>query len=491
MAREKELLIELGDRIRTLRKEKGFSQEELSYRAELHRTYIGMIERGEKNFSISNFVKIAKALDVESCLLLHNLFSYSPSLFTDTKRVSKKAKVMNSELFLKNEEYCENECVNNNRIFKLITDKSFDIIHVLNKNGDILFENAATQRILGYIPGNRVGLNAFEFVHPDDKEQLLAEFQDLADNPYSSKLVELRFQHENGSWVWFETCGQNFLENPYINGILINSRVINDRKQSQNELMQMTSTLEELNDTKDKFFSILAHDLKSSFQYILGYSKLLSDDAEEMRKEDIKGFAGHIHLSTKNTLSLLDNLLNWAEVQQGQISCSPEFLCLKTLIKESIPHFSYQSEAKNIKVINLINNGITIYADKFMLETIIRNLVSNAIKFSHKNGEIVLAAMAKETFVQIEVTDFGVGMDEETQKNLFKAGKIKSRKGTNGEKGTGIGLLLCNEFLDKIGGVLLVESQTNKGSKFVVQLPYAVKTKQKARINNSETKDVV
>lgn len=227
--------------------------------------------------------------------------------------------------------------------------------------------------------------------------------------------------------------------------------------------------LKKSNETKDKFFSIIAHDLKSPFNAMLGFSNMLNDNFDDFDQKEHKEFFGIIHKNLNNIYRLLDNLLLWSLSQIGKFDFNPEKINLYLLIHESNELLKQSAEIKSIKIINQISKNIYVDADKDMLSTIIRNLLSNAIKFTPKEGEITITATLSTTkknksFTTISIKDCGVGIDKKKQSKLFDFSENISTKGTENETGTGLGLILCKEFVEKHSGKIWIESEVGKGS---------------------------
>jgi signal transduction histidine kinase/ligand-binding sensor domain-containing protein len=229
--------------------------------------------------------------------------------------------------------------------------------------------------------------------------------------------------------------------------------------------------LKELNASKDKFFSIIAHDLKSPFVGLLGYTELLKSEIDKLSKEQIVEFSENIHKNLKNTFNLLENLLNWALLQTGRMAFNPEKIDLFLEIKYILELLESHSSAKNIKLLNKIGIGVYIEADKNMIRTVIYNLVSNAIKFTNPGGCIIILSKEFNGDIEISVSDNGIGIPKENIDKLFKLDSNISTKGTAKEKGTGLGLLLCKEMIDRHNGKMSVESEIGKGTIFKVSLP--------------------
>lgn len=229
--------------------------------------------------------------------------------------------------------------------------------------------------------------------------------------------------------------------------------------------------LQELNATKDKLFSIIAHDLRSPFNNILGFSELLLENKNDNKVAKSEKYLGIINSSANNTLILLDNLLNWAQSQTGKISFNPKKIIFSNIILEIIKLKKSIAKAKNISLNYSSSDEIEVYADENMLKTILRNLISNAIKFTNSNGKIDVTALQNDNFIEIAVSDNGVGMNDETRKKLFDISTNITTKGTANEKGSGLGLILCKEFIEKHGGKIWIESEEGRGSIFKFTLP--------------------
>lgn len=234
--------------------------------------------------------------------------------------------------------------------------------------------------------------------------------------------------------------------------------------------------LKKSNETKDKFFSIIAHDLKSPFNAMLGFSNILNDNFDDYDKKEHREFFGIIHKSLNNMYRLLDNLLLWSRSQLGKFDFNPEKINLYLLTNESNELLNQLAENKSIQIINQIPKNIYVDADKDMLSTIIRNLLSNAIKFTPKEGEITITATLSITkknksFTTISIKDCGVGIDKKIQSKLFDISENTSTKGTEDETGTGLGLILCKEFVEKHSGEIWIESEVGKGTVINFTIP--------------------
>lgn len=241
--------------------------------------------------------------------------------------------------------------------------------------------------------------------------------------------------------------------------------------QKKARIKQDKLKLEELNVTKDKLFSIIAHDLRSPFNNILGVSELLIRNLKDFEIEKSEKYVGFINSSAESTLVLLDNLLNWAKSQTGQINVNLKKSNLSSIIDEIIQQSNSAAIAKGISLIHKQPLNIEIFADEDMIKIVLRNLISNAIKFTNPEGCIRVVAIPKRDQVEISVTDNGIGINEEKLKTLFTVSTHITIPGTANEKGSGLGLVLCKEFAEKLGGNIRVESQEGIGSRFRFTLP--------------------
>jgi PAS domain S-box-containing protein len=236
-------------------------------------------------------------------------------------------------------------------------------------------------------------------------------------------------------------------------------------------LKKTEKALQASNATKDKFFSIIAHDLRTPFTGLIGLTELIKDNPRSFDYAAFSKIVDKINSTARDTLALLDNLLNWARSQTEQIKVEPEIQLLQPIVEDLFKLFQATAQKKNILLRYSEPEAITVLADSNMIKTVLRNLISNAIKFTRTSGSIEVRASQDDAFTDIEVSDTGVGMDEAALKNLFRLETNQSTQGTAQEKGTGLGLILCKDFVEKHGGSISVESQVGKGSTFKIRLP--------------------
>ncbi|MFZ4616607.1 MAG: hybrid sensor histidine kinase/response regulator [Rectinemataceae bacterium] len=228
----------------------------------------------------------------------------------------------------------------------------------------------------------------------------------------------------------------------------------------------------ELNSTKDKFFSIIAHDLRGPFSGFLGATQVLFEELPGLTQDEIRKFAMGLNESASNLYRLLDNLLEWARLQRGLTSFEARPFPLIRLLEKSIGLVSDSAMKKGVRIRLDIQEGLEVVADEYMLESILRNLVSNAVKFTRKGGEVsIVAKQGGDAAVGLSVSDTGIGMASEMAAKLFRIDAHNSRKGTEGEPSSGLGLIICKDFVERHGGRLWVESEEGVGSSFHFTLP--------------------
>lgn len=242
--------------------------------------------------------------------------------------------------------------------------------------------------------------------------------------------------------------------------------------EEQNSLIiSKNQELEELVNTKDKLFSIIGHDLGNQFNIILGFLEVLVSDFKKLDAAKVEYHLINISNSSKYAYNLLENLLTWARLQTNLIQYNPEIFNVNAKINESIKLLEGVSVKKNIKIEVFSDDEINIYADVNMFSTVIRNLTYNAIKFTHKNGNITIYTKRKNNFYEVTVKDNGVGIPKENILKIFRVDSNLSTRGTNKEKGTGLGLIVVKEFIEKHNGKIWVESEVGKGSRFIFTIP--------------------
>jgi two-component system, sensor histidine kinase and response regulator len=246
------------------------------------------------------------------------------------------------------------------------------------------------------------------------------------------------------------------------------------RQELQQELIdrrQVEQALLEANASKDKFFSIIAHDLRNPFTSLLGLTEVLVENFERYDGAKIKLMLTHLHSASKTLYDLLKNLLEWSRLERGLLTPEPTKISLTSMVNMAMQVLADNAARKEIRLKNLLPAECTVYADLKMIQTVIRNLLSNALKFTPTGGVVTISARQQTHEVEITVADTGVGIPPENLSHLFRIDTKTSSQGTAGEEGTGLGLILCKELVEKNGGAIHVESEPSRGSRFWFTLP--------------------
>ena len=281
---------------------------------------------------------------------------------------------------------------------------------------------------------------------------------------------------EKGEKRWLLTSKIPMLDDQgNVIGLVGIGRDITDRVKISKEIQLRNEQLTQLNAEKDKFFSIIAHDLKSPFTGLLGLTELMVESSDSFTKEEFVEYSKSINKASKKLYKLLENLLEWAQVQRGTITFTPMNLDLAQIVGQSIDIIYQRALQKKITIINEITSPQKVYIDEKMTQTVLRNLLSNAVKFTKSGGRVFIKAESlDEKRLRVSIEDTGVGIPKEDIERLFRIEQKVCSLGTEGESSTGLGLLLCKEFVEMHGGRIWVESEMGKGSKFSFTINKAI-----------------
>lgn len=395
--------------------------------------------------------------------------------------------------------------------YRLLINNTKNIIWTLDTDFNYSFISPVSEEILGYSLREQMGRSPIDICHPDDKtmfEGLINKAKDLIAKGKDIDEInsfEIRFINKKGKTVWLDIkAGIHLSDNGKFLGVIGTSADITARKQIESEretlinelkasekiILENTSDLEKANKnlkksesrlkeaivTKDRFFSIIAHDLKGPFYGFLSLAKSMAENFSEFRLDEIREMSESLYGSANHLYRLLENLLEWSRTQIGSIKLEPALIVMQDFIYVNVSIFKITAAQKNIDFVIDVDAEAYANADYRMTETVLRNLISNALKFTPEGGKITIASKLRDDLVEISVADTGVGMDEEKMNDLFKIDKVESTIGTNNEEGTGLGLIICKEFVkkhenDKGAGVISVSSEHGKGTKFTFTLP--------------------
>jgi PAS domain S-box-containing protein len=366
--------------------------------------------------------------------------------------------------------------VNEEKI-KSLTQFSADVFWSLGIAGNLTYVSPSVGNMFGFQPEEIINQNIVKFLTLDSSTIAFDEIEKtISDKQTCVKTVSNRVILESvckdGRIKWIEIRGcPTYDSNQMISGFSGVCRDISKRKNTEELIKKNKIRLKELIETKDIFFTIIAHDLRSPFNSILGFLDLLRNQYDDFDDTVRKDYLRLIEENANNTLNLLNNLLEWAKAQTGKISFLPKRQKLISIVANSIETLNSALLLKELKIKYPINDSLEIYADTNMLTTIFHNLISNAIKHSYRGGTIEIKADLTDNQLKVSVSDSGVGMNKETLKNLFQTDNQNSIPGTANEKGNGLGLILCREFIHMHHGIIWAESKPGKGSKFIFRIP--------------------
>ncbi len=381
---------------------------------------------------------------------------------------------------------------------RLLFETALEGIAVLQENKFRYF-NPMIMEFSGYSSDELLCMDFLDIVFPEDRDKVLTNYLKRMSGENAEQRYQFRIVKKDKTLRWVEVSAVKFswkeqpasfaffnditdqklaeMELQKLNEELQISRNLIEENLFQKNLMveELTETkekLEKLNIEKDKFFSIIAHDLRSPFNTLLGLTEIMVEDLPSLTMDEIQEFSVNMRNSATKLFRLLENLLQWARMQQGLIPFNPELIQLLPIVNECIGIMQEPVKNKEIEITYDIPDNLKVFADGNILQTVIRNLVSNAVKFTPKGGKISLLAKAKnDAGVEISIKDTGIGMSRTMVDNLFRLDVKTNRVGTEGEPSTGLGLLICKEFIEKHGGNIWVESVEGKGTTFYFTVP--------------------
>lgn len=376
----------------------------------------------------------------------------------------------------------EEELKANEEKLRTFMNNTTDAIRFTDEQGNIIYVNNAHSELTGYEEIEVLNTNIRDFIYkltPDNfkneeiYKKITEELKHLLKgnfNDYYIKPHEVEIRRKNGeSLVLQESIFKIKTQKGYRLGSILRDNTLLRNKELK--IKEQNKQLKELIKLKDRFFNIIAHDLRNPFNSLLGFSEMLHNEFDSLDIDEKKQIIKALFESSKNTFELVENLLDWSRAQSGKMKFEPIVLNLKKNANNAIASCLSTAKNKNIKINNNISNNLDIIADKDMLSTIIRNIVSNAVKYTNEGGSIILNANIKNDFIEISIKDDGVGIEENRKNNIFDFEKKISTEGTNEEQGTGLGLILCKEFVDKHQGEIWVESEIGNGSEFFFTIP--------------------
>ena len=360
------------------------------------------------------------------------------------------------------------------RLLRTVIDNIPDSVYCLDVECRKTLANVTDLRYMGAKSEAEVlGKNDFDF-YP---EEIAKEFFELDHKVIQSNLplfnIEESLLDEYGAKVWLLSSKIPIQDkNGNVIGLLGIGRDITARKKAELEIIHKNEELRKVNAEKDKFFSILAHDLRSPFNGFLGLTEVMAKELNHITLNEIQEIAFSLNNSAANLYTLLGNLLEWSRIQRGLISVNPASILLSSIINNCLNLTIESAKNKQIQLGFDIPDNLMVFTDSNILEGIIRNLTNNAVKFTPIGGKIdIVAKSTSDNFVEISIRDTGIGMSKQMIDDLFKLDINTSRKGTEGETSTGLGLIICMDLIEKLGGDMRIESEEGKGSTFSFTIP--------------------
>ncbi|OFX17473.1 MAG: hypothetical protein A2033_12125 [Bacteroidetes bacterium GWA2_31_9] len=348
--------------------------------------------------------------------------------------------------------------------YRHITECLPEVIFEIDLQGNITYINSRAYELTGYSKEDfKNGFNVLNGVIPEDREKIIENMK-LVLKGEKSKLSDYTLVKKDGSIIPIILHSIPIIENNIpigFRGFFID---ISDRKEQELIIQKQNEELIELNAAKDKFFSIIAHDLKSPFSVILGFSNMLSSNIDKFDKNKINKIVSTLNNAAIQTSKLLENLLDWSRIQRGLLNIKLNSNNLKIIALETELLYFENAQKKSIILQNNITENVFAQCDEDITKTILRNLISNAIKFTNENGKVSISAKKSNDFVTVIINDTGIGIDTLQLPYLFSISNNITTAGTANEMGTGLGLILCKELVEKQGGKIWVDSEVGKGT---------------------------
>lgn len=345
-------------------------------------------------------------------------------------------------------------------------------ISLVSLHGEFLKVNKAFCTMSGYSEAELSRLTFWDITHPEDKGFNDEQTQRLIKGELESFQMEKRYLHKSGHefWVLLNAAAVRS-EDGHPLYMVGQMQDITAKKEAEFKVAEYAQKLKNSNAVKEKYISILSHDLRGPVSGFVGLSEAMVNDLELLSRDEIRDFSRIMLDSAKNVQSLLLNLLDWSRLQKGEAVFEITELNMHEEIQNIFSLYGQAGDAKQIEFVNRSNPDLQIYADRNVLSTLLRNLISNAVKFSGMKGTITVCGELANGLIRVSVSDNGIGMDAETVSRIFSLDPVKSKRGTNNEAGSGLGLVLCHDLIEKCGGGMYIESVLGKGTRIDFTLP--------------------
>ena len=366
--------------------------------------------------------------------------------------------------------------------YRQLVEETSDTVYTIDLEGRFTYVNPSAVTITGYAVDELLGMSFTELIHPDAIERVQEFYREQRDKLIPETSLEFPILIKNGETKWVEQTVNAVIKEDQLVGLQATVRDETERKKAEDALREsreryrdLSVELEKANVTKDKFFSIIAHDLKGPLGNFYALSKMFVDKFEKFTPDKIREMVKQLHTSASQSYKLLENLLDWSRLQLGRMEFKPEPVTVTEVVGANIDLLKTQAQEKELSLVDSTDPGHMVIADRNMLSTVLRNLISNAIKFTPRGGTVTITSAAGDDdgIITATIADTGIGMSADIVASIFDIGTQHTTLGTEKEKGTGLGLCLCREFIDKNEGQLWVESTPGNGSQFSFSLPAA------------------
>lgn len=392
------------------------------------------------------------------------------SILTWNRSLKRQVQEKTNELRLELNERLKTEkaLIESEEKFRSIVKLLPEAILIINDKGFVVEVNRAACEMLGYNETSLLGLNVRDFLSEDEIQEHMKK---LIDRNEPSGYFEMNMKRKDGSLITAEGTNMEIV----LRGVKHYVGVAHDisiRKQAEEKLLESREKLRELNAAKDRFFSIISHDLRSPFWGILSLSDMLVQPENDLTPQEVQKIHNNLNAALKTLFTLLENLLKWSQIQIGRFDIEIDEVDIRLTMHKIIGEIKKAAEQKEIEIKNDVEENLVLRSDENILSSVLRNLLSNAIKFTPRNGKVRISSKSNTDHIFLLIEDNGIGMNPDQQLRLFKIDTVFSMKGTENEKGTGLGLIIVKEMLDKVNGSISVESEIGRGSKFIVKLPH-------------------
>ena len=372
---------------------------------------------------------------------------------------------------ISSQKQAEDALLESEKKYRFIAEKASDIIYSISLDRKITFYNRVAERLFE-VPVEELAKHEYShFLLPKDKELAKKLHQERLAGKKSS-IFRHALKTPKGKVVHLEfSVNPLFDDNKNVIGSLGIARDITAKVNAEEKLNEKNNQLEELVKTKDKLLSIIAHDLRDPFNVLIGFSEIILEQYNELSDHDKNRYIQQINAAANSGYNLLNNLLDWSKAQSHKINYTPQEINLNKTIHSIIHNLKNSALAKNVKIIFSPTSEIKVHIDDTMLKTVLRNIISNAIKFSYKNAEVIISVEENPENYLINIKDFGTGIKKDELEQIFNKNINFTKPDTEYEKGTGLGLIICKEFIQQWGGNLTIETEYGNGSTFSFSIP--------------------